>query len=157
MVVLWSRVLMRHRIDEGLCSYSSWVLVELDVDVLAVVPPWLFGLWSCSLLSWAAFVFGESVVSDLSLLVGSRREGAVVVLVVLPFLVLLLVDSVEASVLISGWGLCVVGRLRSRVLAGRDRFPHCFIIRAVSAAFASCGVSARWRDLRRVVLDICRQ
>ena len=32
-----------------------------------------------------------------------------------------------------------------------------FGIRAVFAVFTSCGVPARWRDLRHVFLDICRE
>ena len=40
--------------------------------------------------------------------------------------------------------------------AGLRRYSRCLCIWAVSRYFPSCGVPARWRDLRHVVFDICR-
>ena len=43
------------------------------------------------------------------------------------------------------------------VLPRLGGFRHCLCSSGRFAAFPSCGVPARWRDLRHVVLDICRK
>ena len=90
------------------CIYFSWALVVSFVDGLAVVPPFLFGLWFCSSLSWAVFrvwrVGGFRLVSAGSLV--AAGEGVVMLLFVLQFFVLFLALSAVAFALLSGWRSC---------------------------------------------------
>ena len=69
-VVLWSRVLVRRESTRDCAAYFSWLRAESFVNELDVVPPLLFGLWSCSSLFGDVFVCGLLVVSDLFMLVG---------------------------------------------------------------------------------------
>ena len=77
-------------------------------------------------------------------------EGAVLVLSVLRFFVLHVVLAVEGRFLLS-FGASVAVGLLSMVRPGLRRFPHGLCIWAVLRHFSSCGVPARWRDLRYVV------
>ena len=121
--------------------------------------------WTCSLFSnfcssacdrvspLGALVFVDSFVAGL-LRRSPPGEGAELVLVVLLYLVLLLVLAVEERFLLACWGLLsLLGACLSFSLVIVD-----FLILSVFGTFLrhfpSCGVPARWRDLRHVVLTL---
>ena len=143
-VVLWSRVLFWVVSMRAYCIYFSWALVMSFVDELAVVQPFLFGLWFCSSLSWAVFrvrrIGGFELVSAGET---RRRPGRAPCCFFwsLQFFALFLALSALAFSLLSGWKSC---SCLSRWL------PAVFL-----RHFRSCGVPARRIDLRHVFLDIC--
>ena len=152
---------MRRWFGDCLRSYSPWALDLSNVDVLAVLCPLLLGLLSCSSL-WGFFLCVVSVV-EVVVLLFFRLLFFVVFLAAFPcFPVGVLAPGSLAgsrgSLGLAAALSCPPRVLRSRVLSSRSssmvfcRFRRGFVFCPFSRHFPSCGVPARWKDLRHVVL-----
>ena len=161
-VVQWPRVVIRRWFGDGLRSYSSWALWGFERGRPRGSLPSAFWPVVCSSL-WAFFVCVVLVVE---------------VAVLLLFRFLFFVVCLAAFPLLSGWSSCswlsrwipwlpgagcgVVLALRVSFVPGFClrgarlwyfcRFRRGFVFWPFSRHCPSCGVSARWRDLRHVVL-----
>ena len=143
---------------ECFCSVVFWALVESLVDELAVVPPFplrpvvrffpVVGYFPCSARRWFPTCSCWWVSSP-------PGECAESLLVVLLFLSLLLLLSVEAFVLVSGW------EFLSSMGPGLGFWLDVMDLLTVSvfgpffSVFTCCELSAKWRDLRHLFSGIC--
>ena len=128
------------------------------MGLLAVLRILLFGLW-LALSAWFSRFVGLFVASLLrrTRLVAPRESAELVLVVFLFFVLLLVLAAEERRFLLPCWVLLSLpGPCLWLYLVIVD-FLFVSVFGPFLRHFPSCGVPARWRDLRHVALDICRK